>query len=146
MAIGSCETLRMNDQQPTEHLLFFDGVCGLCNRTVDFLLSRDNKKRLNFASLQGETARRLLSREDVTDPDTILLKTPAAVLRRSAAVVRVLWLLGGRWWLLGTLLWLIPLPLRDLGYRWVAASRYRLFGKKESCRVPTPEERSRFLS
>lgn len=134
----------MNEDSPT-NLLFFDGVCGLCNRTVDFLLPRDRKQRIWFAPLQGETARRELSAEDVTDLNTIVLKTPQALYKRSAAVVRLLWLLGGGWSVCGTLLWLIPWPLRDLGYRLVSLSRYRLFGKRETCRIPTEAERSRFL-
>jgi predicted DCC family thiol-disulfide oxidoreductase YuxK len=134
----------MNEDSPT-NLLFFDGVCGLCNRTVDFFLKRDRKERILFAPLQGETARRELTTEDVTDLNTIVLKTPHALYKRSAAVVRLLWLLGGGWSACGTLLWLIPWPLRDLGYRLVALSRYRLFGKKETCRIPTADERSRFL-
>ncbi len=64
---------------------------------------------------------------------------------RSAAAVRVLWLVGGVWGWLGTLLWLVPLPLRDLGYRLFAASRYRLFGRHETCRLPQPGEAERLL-
>lgn len=134
----------MNEDSPT-NLLFFDGVCGLCNRTVDFLLPRDRKQKIWFAPLQGETARRELSNEDVTDLNTIVLKTPQALYKRSAAVVRLLWLLGGGWSACGTLLWLIPWPLRDLGYCLASLSRYRLFGKREACRIPTEAERSRFL-
>ena len=134
----------MNEDLP-ENVLFFDGVCGLCNRTVDFLLRRDRNQRILFAPLQGETARRELSPQDVTDLNTIVLKTPQALYKRSAAVVRLLWLLGGVWPVCGTLLWLIPRPLRDLGYRVVASSRYSLFGKKETCRIPSADERSRFL-
>ncbi|HSG69214.1 MAG TPA: DCC1-like thiol-disulfide oxidoreductase family protein [Planctomycetaceae bacterium] len=134
----------MNKDLP-ENVLFFDGVCGLCNRTVDFLLRRDRNQRILFAPLQGETARRELSPQDVSNLNTIVLKTPQRLYKRSAAVVRLLWLLGGGWSFCGTLLWLIPWPLRDLGYWFVASSRYSLFGKKETCRIPTAEERSRFL-
>lgn len=126
-------------------VLYFDGVCGLCSRAVDFVIRHDDRGVFRFAPLQGETAASQLSPNDVADLQSMLLVTEQGVYRRSAAVVRVLWLLGGIWWLLGWLLWIIPRPLRDVGYRLVARMRYRLFGKHETCRLPTPEERERFL-
>jgi predicted DCC family thiol-disulfide oxidoreductase YuxK len=126
-------------------ILFFDGVCGLCNRSVDFAMAHDRRQRLLFAPLQGETARTLLDPADVASLDSVVLLNARGVHRRSAAVVRVLWLLGGVWTILGMVLWVIPKPLRDLGYGFVARYRYRWFGRKESCRMPTPQERSRFL-
>jgi predicted DCC family thiol-disulfide oxidoreductase YuxK len=126
-------------------ILFFDGVCGLCNWAIDFVLKRDLQGNLQFAPLQGETARVLLSPEDVNDLNTMVLYVGGRTYRKSAAAVRVLWQLGLGWQIAGTILWLIPLPLRDLGYSLVASNRYRMFGKKETCRLPTPEERSRFL-
>jgi predicted DCC family thiol-disulfide oxidoreductase YuxK len=77
--------------------------------------------------------------------NSLVLQRDGVLYRRSAAVVRILWGLGGFWKFLGGLLWLVPLPLRDLGYRAVSASRYHLWGKKETCRIPTADERSRFL-
>lgn len=126
-------------------ILFFDGVCGLCNRSVDFALARDRRQRLLFAPLQGETARERLDQSDVESLSTVILADARGVHRRSSAVVRVLWLLGGGWRIAGTLLWLVPKPLRNLGYKLVARYRYRWFGRKETCRMPTPDERSRFL-
>ena len=130
---------------PGEYVVFFDGVCGLCNLSVDFILKRDLLHRFRFAPLQGETARRELSVEELQRRDTLVLRTETGVYRRSAAVVRIAWGLPGFWPCLGGLLWLVPLPLRDLGYRIVSANRLKLFGKKETCRLPTPEERDRFL-
>jgi len=126
-------------------ILYFDGVCGLCNRSVDFVLKRDRGEKFRFAPLQGKTAAENLSSEELTDLHSLVLQTPSGRFRRSAAVVRILWQLGGIWAVLGTLLWLVPLPLRNLGYRAVSATRYSFFGKKESCRIPAPEERDRFL-
>lgn len=126
-------------------ILFFDGVCGLCNRSVDFIIKRDSERKFRFAPLQGETAKAELPAGDLENLSTLILKTESGLYRRSSAVVRILWLLGGVWGLLGSLLWIIPLPLRNLGYRLVSVSRYSLFGKKESCRIPTPEERDQFL-
>ena len=126
-------------------VVFFDGVCGLCNVSVDFILARDTRQRFQFAPLQGETARRVLPPADLEHLDTMILLTAAGNYRRSAAVVRILWGLPGIWPVIGALLWMIPWPLRDVGYRIVSANRLAWFGKKETCRLPTPEERERFL-
>ena len=125
--------------------VFFDGVCGLCNASVDFILRRDRQAAFLFSPLQGETARTELPPPLRETLDTLVLKTAAGTFVRSAAVVRILWGLPGVWALVGWLLWLIPLPLRDWGYRIVSANRIRWFGQKETCRIPTPEERERFL-
>ncbi len=126
-------------------ILFFDGVCGLCSRSVDFVLARDHRLIFQFAPLQGETARQLLPPAYVNDLNSMVLMIEGHPFRKSSAAVRVLWRLGVGWQLLGVLAWLIPLPLRDLGYDLIARNRYRLFGKHETCRMPTPAERSRFL-
>lgn len=130
---------------PQRPIVFFDGVCGFCNAWVDFLITRDPDGQLAFAPLQGETARQLLSEADRERLHSLVLWTPQRAYRKTAAVVRILWRLGGVWRVLAGLLWLIPLPLRNLGYDVVARNRYRLFGKKETCRMPTPDERTRFL-
>lgn len=131
-----------NDPRP---IVFFDGVCGMCNHLVDFILKRDHQGRILLAPLQGETAKSLLLPRDRGNLKSLILRKDGRWYRRSPAAVRILWTLGGAWSVLGWLLWLIPLPLRDLGYRIVAGLRYRLFGKKETCRLPTPEERGRLL-
>lgn len=129
-----------------EHpIVFFDGVCGLCNSTVDGLMQRDRRAVLRFAPLQGTTADGVVPDADRESLDSLLLLTEDGLYRRSAAVARILWRVGGFSKFLGTLLWLVPLPLRDLGYRLVARYRYAWFGKKEMCRMPTPEERLRLL-
>ena len=125
-------------------IVFFDGVCGLCNGTVNFLLDRDHQGKLRFAPLQGNTANELLSDAD-RDLNTIVLAKRQRVWKRSSAIVRIFWMLGGLWLLLGTMLWIIPKPIRDLGYNIVAKLRYRLFGKHETCRMPTEAERGRML-
>lgn len=133
------------ETESLRRILFFDGVCGLCNWSVNFVLLRDRKGEIQFAPLQGETARVLLTSRDVENLHSVVLWVNGQTYRKSAAVVRVLWRLGSFWKVLGTLLWLIPLPIRNFIYECVARNRYRLFGKKESCRLPTPEERARFL-
>ena len=126
-------------------VLFFDGVCGLCNRFVDFTLAHDRAGCIRFSPLQGETARARLTPADVQSLESVVLLDESGVYRRTSAVVRVLRQLSPGWRIVAGLLWLIPRPLRDFGYKLVAANRYRLFGKKETCRVPAPGEKERFL-
>ena len=117
----------------------------MCNRVVDFLLARDRKAVLRFAPLQGETAARLLNVEEVKSLKSIVFRDGGIAWRKSSSVVRILWYLGGHWRVLAALLWIIPRPIRDVGYSFVASIRYRLFGRRETCRLPTPEQRQRFL-
>lgn len=126
-------------------ILFFDGVCGLCNRAVDFCLRHDRRGQLRFAPLQGETARQVVSATDIERLDTVVLCESGRLSRHSTAIVRLLWQLGGVWSLVGCLLWLVPRPVRNLGYRRIGGSRYRWFGRRELCRLPKPEERARML-
>ena len=128
-----------------QNILFFDGICGLCNKAVDFVLVRDLRLRVKFAPLQGDTARALLAPADRENLDSMVFWMEGVTYRKSAAAVRVLWQLGFGWQVVGALLWLVPLPLRNLGYEIVARNRYRFFGKRETCRLPTPAERARFL-
>jgi predicted DCC family thiol-disulfide oxidoreductase YuxK len=128
-----------------KNILFFDGVCGLCNRFVDFSLKHDPHGRVLFAPLQGKTAGELLSKTDVENLDTVIFYENGNLSRRSTAIVKLLSGVGGFWNVLAWLLWLIPRPLRDFGYRLTAKNRYRFFGQKETCRLPTAEERVRFL-
>lgn len=136
---------QQNPTPPADRIVFFDGVCGLCNHTVDFLLRRDSDDRLRFAPLQGTAAAELLPDEVRDRLDTMAYYRHGSVFYRSAAILRVLRDLGGFWGAAATLLSVIPGPLRDIGYRCVSALRYRLFGKHEACRIPTPEERAKFL-
>lgn len=132
----------MSESDP---IVFFDGVCGLCNASVDFFMRRDGSGALRFAPLQGETAAARLEDQDRQSLNSMVFVTGDQSYRRSSAVVRILRQMGGVWSAAGILLWLIPKPIRDLGYWVVASLRYRLFGRKETCRMPTPEERGRLL-
>jgi predicted DCC family thiol-disulfide oxidoreductase YuxK len=129
------------------HILFFDGVCGLCDRTVHFLLARDRRDRIRFAPLQSEVAARLLpplgGRPE--DLDTLYFLTrEGRLLKKSQAVLAAVAALGGVWALLG-ILKVVPRPVLDVVYDFVASVRYRLFGKYDACGIPSPEERTRFL-
>jgi predicted DCC family thiol-disulfide oxidoreductase YuxK len=127
-------------------IVLFDGVCGLCTRTVRFVLARDRDKRFRFAPLQSETGHRLLERCGGT-PDrleTLVLVADGQCFDRSDAVLHILRRLPAPW----SLLWLmriVPRSLRDGAYNAVARRRYRLFGRLDSCPVPSAEQRARFL-
>ncbi|MDP0501925.1 MAG: DCC1-like thiol-disulfide oxidoreductase family protein [Verrucomicrobiota bacterium JB022] len=127
-------------------ILFFDGVCNLCNHTVDFILRHEREPRLRFAPLQGEHARRLLPPLGI-DPealDSLVLYEAGRVYQRSAGAFALAAYLRAPWcWLRAFRI--LPRAWLDALYRYVAARRYRWFGQKESCRLPTPEERARFL-
>ncbi|MCY3773288.1 MAG: thiol-disulfide oxidoreductase DCC family protein [Gemmatimonadetes bacterium] len=141
-------------------ILFFDGVCGLCNRFVDLVLRADKQDRFRYAPLQGETAHRLLGLKDEgeaheTDgtpagnsqaggPRSFVFLETDRRYEQSNAVLLALSRLGGAWRLVAVL-YVFPRPLRDFVYRIVARNRYRWFGKRDACRVPTPEEQDRFL-
>lgn len=129
------------------NIVFYDGVCGLCDRTVQFLLKRDTAQRLKFAPLQGEIAKR---RADLpADLKSIVFVTNHGTTQeqlyfRSDAVLQILNQLGGFWRVVSWLR-IIPRPLRDAIYNAIAQRRYRWFGKFDVCRVPSPEIRARFL-
>lgn len=126
--------------------LFFDGVCNLCNSTVDWVIRKDKRKYFRFGSLQGETAHRVVPEyAEEAGLSTVVLVTGRGQYVRSTAIAHVMMGLGGIWAFWGGLILLLPRPLRDWGYKRVAAMRYRIWGQKDSCRLPTPDERDRFL-
>ena len=126
-------------------VVFFDGLCGLCNHSINWLLAHDPNRRLRCAPLQGTLAGKALSPQLRDRLDTLVFLRNGSIYVRTAAVSRILMTLGGPWAALGALLWIIPSPLRDLGYRIVSRLRYRLFGKHDACRLPSPAERAVFL-
>ena len=133
------------------NLVLYDGVCGLCNNLVHFLLRHDRHARLRFAALQGSLAHELLTRSglDPLDLDTVYVvadwRSPnERVLARSRAVIHAAAQLGGTWTLLATIARVIPPPIADIAYRQVARIRYRVFGRYDTCPVPRPEWRDRF--
>lgn len=127
-------------------ILVFDGVCVLCNGWVDFLLRRGPASRHRFAAMQGESGRALLAAHglDPEDPVSFLLVDGEGAHVGSDAVLRVLSSLGGGWRCVGAL-HACPRPLRDAAYRWIARNRYRMFGKRDACRLPDADARERFL-
>ena len=126
-------------------LVFFDGVCGLCNKSVDFIIRHDLKHVFSFAPLQGLTAAKALPTRDTINLDTLVLLDEKGLHYRSTAALRIAWRLGGPLKLF-SVFFVIPRFLRDPIYNLVAKNRYKLFGKKDSCRIPTPDERKFFLT
>jgi predicted DCC family thiol-disulfide oxidoreductase YuxK len=132
-------------------IVLYDGVCGLCNRLVQFLLKHDSHDRFRFASLQSEFTSRLLTRHGVDphDLDTVYVvknydQANETLLARSDAILYMLADLGGVWALAG-IGRVLPKAFRDAVYKIVARNRYRVFGKHESCMLPEPKHRAKFL-
>jgi predicted DCC family thiol-disulfide oxidoreductase YuxK len=126
--------------------ILFDGVCNFCNGAVNFTIRRDRKKQLRFASLQSAAAAQLLKahRWPAEDMKSFLLIENGRLYHRSTAALRVCRYLGGLWPLCMALL-VIPRFIRDGIYDIIARNRYRWFGQRETCMIPTPEIRERFL-
>jgi predicted DCC family thiol-disulfide oxidoreductase YuxK len=128
-------------------VILFDGVCNLCNASVLFVIDRDPRGAFAFAALQSEYGMSLLRdhgyRGDALT--TVLLLEDGRLYDRSTAALRIARRLSGLWPLLSGFR-IVPRPLRDLVYDWLARHRYRWFGRTDTCRVPTPELRSRFLT
>jgi predicted DCC family thiol-disulfide oxidoreductase YuxK len=132
-------------EMPANPIVLFDGVCNLCNGSVQFIIRRDPKARFRFASLQSTVGERLRGELGI-DPtlDSVLLVEDGRWYKESDAALRIAHGLGGPWKALG-IFRLIPTFLRDRAYRLIARNRYRWFGKQETCWLPTPELRGRFL-
>jgi predicted DCC family thiol-disulfide oxidoreductase YuxK len=132
-------------------IILYDGVCGLCNRLNQFLLKRDKHDRFRFASLQSRLAAELTLRHGANpkDLDTVYVvvdhnRPTEHLLARSDAILYVLTQLGGIWKIMG-IAKLLPNTLRDAVYKIVARNRYRVFGKHESCMLPDPQNKEKFL-
>ncbi|MFM7359083.1 MAG: thiol-disulfide oxidoreductase DCC family protein [Sediminibacterium sp.] len=126
-------------------IVFFDGVCNLCQRSVQFILPRDPKGLFLFASLQENLASQLIpnSMSSVDEQGSIILWEEGKISYRSTAVLRIVRKLSG-WWPLLYVFILVPPFIRDAVYDWVAKNRYRWWGKTDSCMVPRQEWLNRF--
>lgn len=128
-----------------ERIILFDGVCNLCNSSVQFILKRDRKGQFGFASLQGEVGQKLIHKFGLNpDINSFVLIENEKVYLESTAALKVCKGLTGGWKLFAAFL-IIPRPIRDVVYKIIANNRYKWFGKKESCMLPLPEWKNRFL-
>ena len=132
----------MNDEKRT--IIFFDGVCHLCNSFVDFVVRRDPQHRLFFAPLQGETAAKILPPDQRIQISTVLLFSDKKIWTQSTAILKVFGLLGG-WTKVFVVFYLVPTPIRDFLYVQIAKHRYQLFGKRTLCRLPEESEKAYLL-
>ena len=133
------------DAVPEPPIIFFDGVCGMCNRFVDLILRIDSRGVFRFAPIQGETAKKMLPPlSEAPQEWSMFYLDERGIREESDAFLAVYRRLGGRWGCL-ILLRLVPRGIRNLVYRTVARNRYRWFGQRDACRIPSPDEQRRFL-
>ena len=131
----------------TDHpIILFDGVCNFCNGAINFIIRQDSKKLFRFAPLQSSTGQQLLQQYQLfQNPfDSFILIQDGKAFIKSTAALKLYNRLGWYWkWT--QIFWLIPPFLRNAVYDVIAKNRYKLFGKKEECMIPTPDVRSRFV-
>ena len=136
----------MHEWAGHDRVIVFDGVCNWCNAWVNFTLAHDLHGKFKFGTLQSQPAQQILKELGfhADDFETFLLLERGRVFTKSTAALRIVRHLSGLWPLfyLGIV---VPRPLRDAAYDYIARRRYRLMGKSETCRVPTPAERNRFV-
>lgn len=140
--------MEINELPQDKKIILFDGVCNLCNSSVQYVLKRDKNDTFRFVALQSELGQKILKHIGINDKniDSIVLYEPGkAYYYKSTAALEIAKKLGG---LLtyGTIFKIIPARLRDVAYDYIAKNRYKWYGKQESCMIPTPELQSKFLT
>ncbi|MFN3996921.1 thiol-disulfide oxidoreductase DCC family protein [Algoriphagus sp.] len=127
-------------------VILFDGVCNLCNASIDFILKRDKKNQFLVGALQEDAGKNLLSKFKVNPEylDSLVLIEGDQIYFRSTAALKIAKKLPGLWPLFHGFMFL-PSGIRDGIYNWIGRNRYRWFGKKNTCRLPTPEEKAKFI-
>lgn len=139
-------TQENSPENSNELIFFFDGVCGLCDRTVDFILLHDRKLLFLFSAIQNDETKSFFLRRGLPVPDltTSILFDRGLFFYKSQAFFRIMSKLGFPW-SLACIFQVIPSVISDFVYDRIAQNRYRIFGQRKTCRIPTAEERSRFL-
>ncbi|TGN26032.1 thiol-disulfide oxidoreductase DCC family protein [Empedobacter tilapiae] len=130
----------------TRKIILFDGICNLCNQSVQFVIEHDDKNQFQFASLQSDFGQNFLKENnlDATQFDSVVFIEDDKFYTKSSAALKISKYLDGiTSWL--TIFMIVPKPLRDVVYSFIAKNRYRWFGKQESCWLPTPELKAKFL-
>ena len=132
---------------PEKPLVLFDGVCNLCSSAVQFIIEHDAEGKIMFCSLQSERGQAILQHlgMNVADFDTFIFVENGTANVRSTGALKVMAHFGG-WWRFWSVFQYVPRLIRDFFYNIVARNRYRWFGKKDECWLPTPELKKRFLS
>lgn len=136
-------------QDSSYPLILYDGVCGLCNWLVRFILRHDKKKKFTFAALQGQTARSILQRSghnpEALDTMYVVLNSDERLLSRSDAALFIGRELGGAWSALAAVFGIFPVASRNWMYRLIARNRYKFFGRYQVCPLPDASVRVRFF-
>lgn len=128
-----------------EKIILFDGTCNFCDHSVQFIIKRDPKKHFKFASLQSDIGKELAKQHHIPENlDSMILIENNRYYTKSTAALHICKYLRGAWKTF-YIFQLIPKPLRDLVYNFIAKNRYKWFGTKQSCMIPSAEERKRFL-
>lgn len=137
----------LKDNTPSHPVVLFDGVCKLCNASVNFILQRDPKGRIKFAPLQSDYGQALFKEygKGSEMPDSIIFLEGDRLTAKSTAALRIIKYLD-RLWPLCMIFLLVPRFIRDFVYDIVAKNRYRWFGKNDTCRIPDPEHEDRFFT
>lgn len=127
-------------------VILFDGVCNLCNASVNWIIDRDKKNQFKFASLQSEYGQSVIKKFNITGDymDTVVLQEEEKIYLRSAAALRILKHLGGIY-SIAYIFIILPEFVRDFVYNVIAKNRYRWFGKQDACRIPSPDLKAKFL-
>lgn len=127
-------------------IVLFDGICNFCDASVQFIIKNDPKGKIRYASLQSDIGQKLLKEHKVpTDVDSMILIEGCNAYYKSTAALRIARYLKGPWKLAYAFL-IIPAPIRNFAYDFIARNRYKWFGKKESCMLPSADVRRRFLT
>lgn len=124
-----------------ERIIVFDGICGLCNKSIDLLIKLDTQKHFRYTSIQGEFVKTLDIEPDI---DSIIFYENGILYYKSTAILKILRSLGGIW-VISNVFYLIPKVIRDFIYDVIAKYRYKIFGKMESCRLPNAGEEELFI-
>jgi predicted DCC family thiol-disulfide oxidoreductase YuxK len=135
-------------KEQKQKIILFDGVCNLCNGAVNYVIEHDKKDRFRFAALQSDLGQKLISERhiDTAVVDSIILVEPGiAYYVKSDAAIEIARDIGGIWSVLAVFRW-IPVRIRNIVYDFIARNRYKWYGKKDQCMVPTPELKAKFLS
>lgn len=136
----------VDQEEAQQRIIFFDGYCSLCNHSINICMRNNQRGLFKVASLQGNHAKRLLGENYSAqlEPDSIILYDAGVVYSESSAVLRIAKMMDFPY-PLATVFLVVPPFIRNMVYRWIARNRYKWFGKRDSCRLPTPEEAGMML-
>jgi predicted DCC family thiol-disulfide oxidoreductase YuxK len=139
--------MEISDLPKDKKIILFDGICNLCNNSVQYVIKQDTKDVFRFVALESALGQKIMRHIGIADKniDSIVVYQPGiAYYYKSAALIEITKSLQGIFHY-GLLFKILPISLRDIVYDYIAKNRYRWYGKKESCMIPTPELKTKFL-